>query len=78
MLKYKAKEKKVMCWPLLSPVTNDSIFGSLEQRKGVPLNKLTFWEYFTSSFPNRLLTKNIGKTDKAVLLLLEQVSEAIF
>lgn len=44
------------------------------------MNKLTFWEYFTSSFTNRLLTKNIWKTDQAVLLLLlqEQVSEAIF
>lgn len=42
------------------------------------MNKLTFWEYFTSSFTNRLLTKTIGKADKAVLLLLEYISEAIF
>lgn len=42
------------------------------------MNKLTFWEYFTSSFTNRLLTKTIRKADKAVLLLLEYISEAIF
>lgn len=67
MLKYKAKQKK----SYLVLATNYSIFGSSEQRKAVPMNKLTFWKYFISSFTNRLLTKNIWKTDKAVLLLLE-------